>query len=116
MASKYDHWLAGDFDSDREREDAIAEAVEERTDELIDKWMADPVKVASALDELSGTSDRNVDGNTHFSASLAAAFVLSGKHWQDYADDLYHSLKGYFKRDASTEAAHQIHMEADPRD
>jgi hypothetical protein len=85
--------------------DLAGEAHDERAAEIVDAWMTDPAKVAEALDELSGTSDLNSDGNTHFSADLAVMLDATGTDALQYVERLRRKLRDYFQRDAEVQAA-----------
>ena len=80
------------------------EALAEREAEIVDAWMADPAKVAEALDDIGASSDTNSDGNTHFSADLAAMLAATGTDALQYVERLREQVRGYLRRDAETDA------------
>lgn len=80
------------------------EAQAERAAEIVDGWLADPVKVAGALDELAGTSDINSDANTHFADNLAVMLAATGSDALQYVERLREQVRDYFKNDAQTQA------------
>lgn len=108
--SNYDSWKAGDFDRDDETE-LDSERVDELTDKLIDQRIESPRLVGEAIDELSGTSDHNSDGNTHFAADLAAAVMGGEGKRAEFFAGLEQKIRDYLSRDASTDAADMVARE-----
>lgn len=76
------------------------EAQAERAAEIVDAWMADPVKVAAALDDLAGTSDLNSDGNSHFAADLAELLMSGGDNLTARVYRFEQKVRDYFRDDA----------------
>ncbi len=72
-------------------------------EEIIDGWMADPVKVAAALDEIAGTSDLNSDGNSHFAADLAELLSAGPDYRGEHIYRLERKVRDYFRDDAEAE-------------
>lgn len=108
--SAYDHWkLDNGVD---EAAEARAERLDEMVDALLDERMADPARVASELDELAGTSDHNSDGNTMFSADIAAVLLASADAFDGEAIRYMHKLRDQvresMRRDAETDAWAEI--------
>ncbi len=98
--------------------------VAELTEQLVEERMESPRHVAEALDEIGGWSDHNSDGNTIFSADLAAA-LNGGQGARDaYFATLEQKVRDYLRRDASTDAEFRVsqqdadaaEMRADQRD
>lgn len=96
----------GDFDAPAELE--TDDRVAELTEELVDERMASPRHVAEALDELSGTSDHNSDGNTQFAANLAAALIGGREDELQFWHRLEQQVREYLTREASTDAEFRV--------
>ncbi len=89
---------------DSESPDESGEAEAERAAEIVDGWMADPVKVAEALDDMAGTSDLNASGNSEFGAAIAELLACTGDEVLVHAERLREQVRTYFQRDAQTQA------------
>ena len=98
------HQRAIDNQSEPDTDDRVAEI----TEQLVNERMESPRHVAEALDELSGTSDSNSDGNTHFAANLAAALMGGREDELVFWHRLQQQVREYLTRDASTDAADRI--------
>lgn len=102
----YDRWkLDNGID---EADEARAEPLDEMVESLLDERMADPARVASELDEMAGTSDHTNDGNTMFSAGIAAVMLASAAAFDGEAIRYMHKLRDRvresMRRDAETDA------------
>lgn len=98
------HQLRIDKQSEPDRDDRVAEL----TEQLVNERMASPRHVAEALDELSGTSDSNSDGNTHFAANLAAALIGGREDELQFWHRLEQQVREYLTREASTDAEFRV--------
>lgn len=83
------------------------------TKQIVSDRMESPRHVAEALDELAGTSDHNNDGNTHFSADLAAALMAGPGAREAYFATLETKVRTYLARDASTDAEFRVSKDDD---
>lgn len=108
MASAYDNWLEGDCGVD-DAEEARAERVAERRDELVAERMANIEAVTDALDELIGEdydSDRVVQGCVaRFLVRAAAGEV------DEAAAELFRDLRPVIKARIYREAEKQAGSE-----
>jgi len=98
------HQRAIDNQSEPDTDDRVAAI----TEQLVNERMDSPRHVAEALDELSGTSDHNSEGNTHFAANLAAALMGGREDELVFWHKLDQQVREYLTRDASTDAADRI--------
>ena len=107
------HQLRIDNQSEPETDDRVAEL----TEQLVDERMSDPVRVASEIDEIAGTSDHNADGNTHFAADMALVLDSSDVAFEAHAvaffQQLREKVRASMARDASTDAAAQVAKDDD---
>ena len=101
------HQRAIDNQSEPDTDDRVAAI----TEQLVNERMESPRHVAEALDELSGTSDSNSDGNTHFAANLAAALMGGREDELVFWHRLQQQVREYLSRDASTDAAFRVAQE-----
>ena len=93
---------------DNQSEPETADRVAELTEQLVDERAESPRHVAEALDELGGWSDHNDDGNTIFSADLAAALMGGPGAREAYFAELDQKVRTYLARDASTDAEFRV--------
>lgn len=98
------HQVRIDNQSEPDTDDRVAAI----TDQLVNERMQSPRHVAEALDELSGTSDSNSDGNTHFAANLAAALMGGREDELQFWHRLQAQVREYLKREASTDAEFRV--------
>ena len=107
------HQLRIDNQSEPETDDRVAEL----TEQLVDERMSDPVRVASEIDEIAGTSDHNADGNTQFAADMALVLDSSDVAFEAHAvaffQQLREKVRASMERDASTDAAAQVAKDDD---
>lgn len=90
--------------------DNEAQAIGVRVDEM----MADAVKVAEWLDqEAIGSCDLNSDGNTHFSADLAAIMRAPESDWDALAHAWLFRLQGQLRENLTGEAESQFQADRD---
>ena len=101
------HQRAIDNQSEPDTDDRVAAI----TEQLVNERMDSPRHVAEALDELSGTSDHNSEGNTHFAANLAAALMGGREDELVFWHKLDQQVREYLTRDASTDAAFRVAQE-----
>ena len=93
-----------DAQSEPDTDDRVAALTEQLVNERADS----PRHVAEALDELGGWSDHNDDGNTIFSADLAAALMGGPGAREAYFATLDQKVRTYLARDASTDAEFRV--------
>lgn len=102
-----------DNQSEPETDDRVAEL----TEQLVDERMNDPVRVASEIDEIAGTSDHNADGNTLFAADMALVLDSSDVAFEAHAvaffQQLREKVRASMERDVSTDAAAQVAKDDD---
>lgn len=83
------------------------------TEEIVNERMESPRHVAEALDELSGTSDHNDEGNTQFAASFAAALLGNDSDWMAYRERVMSMVRTDMQREASSDAAFRVSKDED---